>query len=267
MLRKQLLVKCSLAIGAVALLWVAHPAWGKNPRPGAADIEARVLVTNSSQPMAQFVPQAMLEKDLGKDVLPEGQYNYLRRRIDALKDPTVAARLYASGVAPLCGKTYENSGSGAEGPHRQTEADNEELLADLTKREFLVTGQVVEIVPGWNPLRGWVARAVYVQVEEVLKGREHSLRLDGAGRLPVLVSGGRVNVRGVTLCDEAPPFGYHPKIGDRVLVSGYGCPTGDCFEWREMVQMEGDDLWFHGSERTDDQPLKLKKLIDKLGVE
>ena len=264
--RKRISINCGMAVVVAALLWAAPPAWGKRPRPEQSDeLQVRMLLARSSQPRVQFVPLAILEKNHGQGVMLEGDYNYLQRRIDALKDPKVAARLYPSGVAPLCGKTYESNGSESEGPDRQTEADNAEFLADLANRDLVVTGQVTEIVPGWNPQRGWVARAVYVKVEEVLKGKKASLHLDEQDRLPVLLSGGRIELEGVTLCDEPSPFGYHSEVGDRVLVTGFGCATKSCFDLREMFQLEGDEVWFHGSERTDDQPLKLERLVDRLG--
>lgn len=85
--------------------------------------------------------------------------------------------------------------------------------------ESSFAGTVVAVEIGWSPSAGKVGELVTVLVEEVIHDKG-SFAPQLEQRVALFLPGGRMEYRGVLLCQLPVPGLYRPKVGDRLLSAG-----------------------------------------------
>lgn len=90
----------------------------------------------------------------------------------------------------------------------------------LRLHPVVVTGRIIELVPEWSIQWMKVARAAYVEVEEVIWKKTTASAPAKGTVVGVIFPGGETVVGNTPICQDDRPGFYQPIKGDRVALAG-----------------------------------------------
>lgn len=116
--------------------------------------------------------------------------------------------------------------------------DAADLVGLVRRNELTVVGKVVDLVPGWSVELEITKEALYIVIDTVLEDDTGELKPGDVRTF--LEMGGEMNVQGVRLCTDPYRGFYVPRVGDRVLVTGFHWPEEPIFLSGEAFVVERD---------------------------
>ncbi|HEX4953986.1 MAG TPA: hypothetical protein VF017_11405 [Thermoanaerobaculia bacterium] len=219
-------------LARLILVLLAVFAWGCRSMASAADYSDRIIWWDKEKNDARFVPEAVLSS-LSDEQLPfsENVREILRIEIATRASagteippilPTQRRR-----VVPECSSELLRPPEPGSWEHARS------LVDWARSMEIVALARVVQIVPGWDGRLGSISQAVYVRIEQNLKGAGPDSF--PARALVFLEPTESVVVGETRLCKilhgDPPPS--RRQVGDRLLVTG--------------AKEDGDDLLMTGS--------------------
>lgn len=191
-------------------LFFALTAVGEQKRDTGEEVPLRVGAAQGSV----FLPEDLLtETPIDQLPISEAGRSILRRMVDQQRRPQVWARFFAGRRVPSCVTRFSSMEPG-------TDPGSATLPETLADAEIVLTGQIVDVVSGWDAHYSSVAQLATVRVEEVVRRSEVSSSLAVDREVRVLFRGGRVRVGGTEICHRPRDGFYRPVTGDRIVVAG-----------------------------------------------
>lgn len=166
--------------------------------------ESQILFADSAQEHPIFIPQRLLE----------------RTPVDELPISTIDRNVLKSEVKKFSAEHWGYRCNSAEAQERGKDDRTYSFEDYLRLHPVVVTGRILELVPGWSAQWREVATAAYVEVDEVIWEKKPGTAPATGTVVGVVFPGGRTVVGRTPLCQDGKPGFYQPIEGDRVALAG-----------------------------------------------
>jgi|GEM_PF-6137391 len=177
---------------------------GEEPRAPAADSYAtKIIWADEAQEHPVFLPQGVLQgADVDQLPLDRHAKSFLRDEIKLRKQ-----------FGGHCSEPRYSSEQGAA----QNTFDLPGLL-QTAKASFV--GTITDMQSGWIVARRLVGELAYIEITEVLVGKDRAATPSKGKVVGVLFAGGTTIISDTTFCQKPTSGFFRPAVGDTVLVGG-----------------------------------------------